>query len=88
MSSISLSGINDLQNVPDSTTVYFRYYASGQTTTGGWGFYSSSSGQDGLSFDGTLSAVPEPVTWALIVFGAMFGAVQLGRLYRRHLTTR
>jgi hypothetical protein len=33
----------------------------------------------------SISAVPEPVTWALIAFGTLFGAVQLGRLYRRHL---
>jgi hypothetical protein len=85
MPQISLTGISDLQNVPDSTTAYFRYYASGQTATGGWGFNSPGSGQDGLDFGGTLTAVPEPVTWALIVFGALFSAVQLGRLYRRHL---
>ena len=27
--------------------------------------------------------VPEPVTWALIAFGAVFGAVRLGRYFRR-----
>src|SRR5207237_2589528 len=56
MTQINLSAINDLQNVPDTTTVYFRYYASGQTATGGWGFNSPSAGQEGLAFGGTLTA--------------------------------
>jgi len=32
-----------------------------------------------------ITAVPEPVTWALIAFGTVFGAVQLVQLYRRRL---
>lgn len=85
MPQIDLGGISALQNVDASTTVSFRYYASGQTTSGGWGFFSDATGHDGLDFGGTLTAVPEPTTWALIVFGTVFGAVQLGRLYRRRL---
>jgi hypothetical protein len=75
--SIDLTGISALQNISDSTTVTFRYYASGQTTTGGWGFISSSAAaaNDGLDFSGTLTAspVPEPGTW-----GAISGAGLLG----------
>jgi hypothetical protein len=63
MPQIDLSGVSALQNVPDSTTISIRYYASGQTTTGGWGFFSSASGVNGLAFGGTISAVPEPSTW-------------------------
>ena len=31
--------------------------------------------------------VPEPVTWASIVFGTVFGAVQLVQLYRRRFAS-
>jgi fibronectin-binding autotransporter adhesin len=57
LTQINLSGISALQNVAAATTVTFRYYASGQTTTGGWGFNSPSSGSYGLLVGGTLSAV-------------------------------
>lgn len=63
MPTISLSGIGALQNLADTSTVYFRYYASGQTTTGGWGFHSPSAGAYGLAFDGTISPIPEPSTF-------------------------
>ena len=49
------SGVSALQNVPATTTVYIRYYASGQTTSGGWGFGSSSAGEYGLIVNGSLS---------------------------------
>src|SRR6185503_14583835 len=35
MGQINLTGIAALQNVPSGTTITLRYYASGQTTTGG-----------------------------------------------------
>jgi len=57
MERISLSYIPDLQNVPSGKIVTIRYYASGQTTTGGWGFYSSSPGNNGLSIGGTLTSL-------------------------------
>ena len=44
ISQISLSGISALQNLADDKTVTLRFYATGQTSTGGWGFKSSSSG--------------------------------------------
>jgi hypothetical protein len=49
------SGITALQNVPSSTVVTIRYYASGQTTTGGWGFNSPSTGTYGLAVFGDLT---------------------------------
>ncbi|MCU0351962.1 MAG: choice-of-anchor D domain-containing protein, partial [Flavobacterium sp.] len=58
---IDLSGITALQNVSDGVTITFRYYASGQTTTGGWGFNSPSAGIFGLAIGGIISsAVPQP----------------------------
>ena len=55
MNRISLSSITDLQNVPSGKTITIRYYASGQTTTGGWGFYSSAAGSNGLAIGGTVA---------------------------------
>jgi hypothetical protein len=52
---IATGGIAALQNVPAGTTVTFRYYASGQSTTGGWGFNSPSAGTNGLAVSGTIS---------------------------------
>lgn len=49
------SGVSALQNLSSSTTVYIRYYASGQTTTGGWGLGSSYSGALGFVINGSLS---------------------------------
>ena len=60
---VDVSGVSALQNLPDNITVTFRFYASGQTTTGGWGFNSPSSGSYGLDVSGRLSglAAPAPV---------------------------
>uniref|UniRef100_UPI00404B6294 T9SS sorting signal type C domain-containing protein n=1 Tax=Flavobacterium sp. TaxID=239 RepID=UPI00404B6294 len=58
--SINLSAIAALQNINDATTVTFRYYASGQTTTGGWGFNSPSSGSYGLEINGTIASACTP----------------------------
>ncbi|MBM3428586.1 MAG: hypothetical protein FJX95_07375, partial [Bacteroidetes bacterium] len=55
---IDLSGITELQNIQPGTTVSFRYYASGQTTTGGWGFISTAAGLHGLVIGGSTFAVP------------------------------
>jgi hypothetical protein len=54
MSQIDLSGVSALQNVVSGTTITLRYYASGQTSTGGWGFYSAASGTKGLAIGGTV----------------------------------
>jgi len=56
MPQLDLSGVSALQNVPDATTITLRYYASGQTTSGGWGFYSAAAGQYGLAIGGTFAA--------------------------------
>jgi hypothetical protein len=58
--SVSVSSIPALQDVPTGTTITLRYYASGQTTTGGWGFNSPTAAatDDGLSIAGTVSALP------------------------------
>lgn len=56
MPQLDVSAISALQNVPDAVTVTIRYFASGQTTTGGWGFYSGAAGQYGLAVGGTLTA--------------------------------
>ena len=63
---IDLSSVTALQNVGPSTTITLRYYASGQTTTGGWGFNSPSSGVYGLAIGGTFA----PVVGCDITLGA------------------
>lgn len=50
---IALSGISALQNMVAGTVVAFRYFASGQTTTGGFGF----AGKDGLVLNGSVESV-------------------------------
>ena len=55
LTQINLSGISALQNVPDTTIITIRYYASGQTGTGGWGFTSPSAGAYGLAIGGALN---------------------------------
>lgn len=54
---ISLSEVEALQDLPSGTTVTLRYYATGQTSTGGWGFNSPSSGQYGLAIYGDVEFV-------------------------------
>jgi hypothetical protein len=70
---IDLSGISDLQNVAPSTTVTFRVVTWGASGTGTWYFNdpTGSVGED-FSVSGTLTAVPEPSTWALIGLGSAF----------------
>jgi uncharacterized repeat protein (TIGR02543 family) len=58
MALIDLSSSTALQNISAGTTVIIRYYASGQTSSGGWGFSSSAVGDYGLSIGGTLSSAP------------------------------
>ncbi|MBI5539894.1 MAG: lamin tail domain-containing protein [Bacteroidia bacterium] len=56
MAQIDLTSISALQNVNSGTTVTIRYYASGQTTTGGWGFLSGASpGTNGLAIGGSIT---------------------------------
>jgi hypothetical protein len=60
---INLSGISALQNVPSGITITIRYYASGQTSTGGWGFYSSSRTSNGFQIGGSVTAVTVSETY-------------------------
>jgi len=53
---INLSGIAALQNVPSGTIITIRYYASGQTISGGWGLFSPLAGTNGLAIGGSISA--------------------------------
>jgi endonuclease I len=63
LTQINLANIAALQNIASGTTITLRYYASGQTTTGGWGFNSPSSGTYGLAIGGSVN----PLTPTLYV---------------------
>ena len=63
---INLTGITALQNVADGTTITIRFYASGQTLTGGWGFNSPSAGTNGLAIGGTILPASSPPTKLVI----------------------
>jgi len=53
----NISNITALQNIQPNTTVYFRFYATGQSTTGTLGFLSASDpGTIGLQFDGRFKS--------------------------------
>lgn len=73
LTQIDLSGIAALQDVPSGTTITIRYYASGQTTTGGWGFNSPGAGQNGLAIGGTVApsacSSADPVTGLSASYG-------------------
>lgn len=56
--SVNVSGVTALQDVPAGTTITFRYFASGSTNTGGWGYYSSGAGNYGLALQGAIVPVP------------------------------
>jgi hypothetical protein len=73
--SVDLSGISDLQGVD---SVIFKFFASGSTATGGFGFY----GSNALTINGvTALAIPEPSTYALLGAGA--GILILAQLRRK-----
>ena len=61
MPQLDVSGVAALQDVPDATTITIRYYASGQTPSGGWGFYSPTAGQYGLVIGGTIATSVTPL---------------------------
>lgn len=77
------SGTPALQGIADTTTVTLRYYASGQTSTGGWGFFSSAAGDSGLSVFGSgitpVVLVPEPATYMLMGLGVLICAQKFRR---------
>ncbi len=61
----------------------------GSDPNGNWTLFFADAAAGGsqatLTSFTVVATVPEPVTWALMVFGTGFGAVQLGRYYRRRL---
>jgi hypothetical protein len=70
---IDITGVSALQNVSAGTTVTLRYYASGQTTTGGWGFFSSAAGVNGLAIGGSIVVSSTPnlsVSSGSLAFGS------------------
>lgn len=81
-SMINLSGISALQNIESGTTVTFRVVNWGATDTGGnWYLNNFQVGND-FVLNGSITPVPEPITWALISFGAACGGAQLFRRWR------
>ena len=81
-STFDLSGTAALQNVPDTTSIILRYYASGQTSTGGWGFFSNAAGDNGLAVFGTgvpIAVIPEPATYMLFGMGLLVCVQQFRR---------
>lgn len=61
--SFNISNVPALQNIQPNTTVYFRFYAKGQSSTGTFGFYSETAAADknGLEFYGNFK--PTAITW-------------------------
>ncbi len=84
LTQVNVSAISALQNVASTTTVTLRYYASGQTTTGGWGFNSPSAGQNGLAIGGSLTAASTPTFsfgGVLTGFSTLFGTPSAQQSY-------
>lgn len=81
--SYNFSGVSALQNVSSTTSVTLRFYASGQTATGGWGFISSALGVNGLAINGTVTAIPEPSTYAALAGVLALGGVMWHRRRQR-----
>ena len=54
--SVDLTSVAALQNIPETTTITFRFYVTGQTSTGGWGYFSNSAAasDNGLSINGSI----------------------------------
>jgi len=75
--SYDLTGVSALQNLTATNEITFRFFASGQTTTGGWGFSNTEAQAEGLVLTGTI---PEPSTYALL---ALAGAGLAGHMIRR-----
>lgn len=69
---VNLSGIADLQNINSSTTVTFRYYASGEVANGDWGFTSVKPGSNGLYITGKLVSGNSIITAPVVPTGAAF----------------
>lgn len=73
----------DLAALTMIESVVFRLFASGQTTTGGWGLQSAASvGTVGLSVGGSVSSVPEPSTYTAIAGAVVLSGVLIRRRRR------
>lgn len=69
----------DAAALTDISSATFRLFASGQTTTGGWGLQSAATpGTLGLAVNGTATAVPEPSSLAILTLCGVGGGI-----YRR-----
>lgn len=68
------SGVGSLQGLSDSTEVTLRMYATGQTGTGGWGYFSPGGTTPGLVVNGSLAVIPEPSVFALLAIGGLAAA--------------
>jgi hypothetical protein len=71
--SVDLSGIPELQNVAAGTTVTLRFYATGQSVGGTWGFVSDATGQYGLAVTGTTAGLPPGTPVILTSVSAVTG---------------
>ena len=93
LAQIDLSGIAALQNVPNGTTITIRYYASGQTTSGGWGFSSATVGTDGLAIRGSVIAmapttsIPDPNFEAKLIALGIDSGVADGKVLTSSINT-
>ena len=76
--SFDLSTNSAFDNLTGGDSIIFRFYASGQTTTGGWGFFNNDTTfpTPGLQVVG----VPEPTT---VTFLALAGVGLAGFVIRR-----
>jgi hypothetical protein len=81
--SVDVSGISTLQEVPEGVTIYIRYYASGQTTTGGWGFFSSG----GLTVNGTVDVVAGAVVPPSSVTATAVSSTQINLSWNQNDST-
>jgi len=70
--SIDLSGITSLQNVSSGNVIGMRIVSWGATSGAGTWFLNEFQDGNDLVINGTVAAIPEPSTWALIGLGSAF----------------
>jgi hypothetical protein len=67
--SFDLSTNSAFENLTAGDDVIFRFYASGQTTTGGWGFFNNETTFPDAGLQ--ITGVPEPSTYVLLTLSAL-----------------